>query len=81
MTSVTLNLKDDLLERATKAAKEEGVSLEGMLARLVEDGLAEEYQLDADEEAAIAEGSADMKNGRWVSHDDMVRKLKDQRGR
>jgi predicted transcriptional regulator len=81
MTSVTLNLQDDLLERAAKAAKEEGISLEKMLARLVEDALEEEYELDAEEEAAVAEGIADMKAGRWVSHEEMMRMLKEQRGR
>lgn len=81
MTSVTLNLQDDLLERAAQAAKEEGISLEKMLARLVEDALDEEYELDAEEEAAVAEGIADMKAGRWVSHEEMMRMLKEQRGR
>lgn len=77
MTSVTLNLTDDLLERAMKAAKEEGISLDKMLARLVEDGLGEDYEPDAEEGAAIAEGIADLKAGRFVSHDEMMRLLKE----
>lgn len=81
MTSVTLNLNDDLLERAMKAANEEGISLDEMLARLVEDALGENYELDAEEEAAIAEGIADMKAGRIISHDEMMRQLREQRGR
>ncbi|MBI1948386.1 MAG: hypothetical protein HYS27_22045 [Deltaproteobacteria bacterium] len=81
MTSVTLNLKDDLLERAMKAAKEEGISLDKMLARLVEEALGEDYELDAEEETAIAEGIADMKAGRLIAHDEMMRQLREQRGR
>jgi predicted transcriptional regulator len=81
MTSVTLNLKEEVVERIAKAAKDEGISLETMLARLVEGALDEAYGLDDEEAEAVAEGIADMNAGRWVSHDEMMRALKEQRGR
>lgn len=84
MTSVTLNLNDELVERAKKVAKEAGVPLEKMLARIVEDALDEDqeaYELDEEEAAAVAEGLADMKAGRWISHEEMTRLRKAQRER
>ena len=77
MTSVTLNLNDKLVELAKKAASDEGISLEQMLARVVEDALSDNYELDDDEAAAVAEGIADMKAGRSVSHEEMMRVLRE----
>jgi predicted transcriptional regulator len=81
MTSVTLHLNDDLVERAKEAAKNEGISLEKKLALLVEEAMTSPYELDDDEAAAVAEGLADDKAGRMISHDEMMRRLDAQRGR
>ena len=81
MTSVTLQLNDELFERAKEAAKHEGIPLEQMLARLVEDAMEAPYELDEAEAAAIAEGLADEKAGRMIGHDEMMRLSDAQRGR
>lgn len=82
MTSITLQLSDELVERAAKAAKAEGVTLERMLALLVEDALSsdEPYDLDDVEREAIEEGISDMKAGRWISEADLMRSLKAPQG-
>ena len=82
MTIVTLSLKDEIIERAAEAAKAEGISLEKMLARLLEDAFdGDVYELDEEEERAVSEGIADMRAGRWISHEEMMRALQEQRGR
>jgi predicted transcriptional regulator len=62
-------LDDEIMERAKTA-------------HIVKDALdADVYELDDEEAAAVAEGIADMKAGQWISHDEMMKKLKEQRGR
>lgn len=79
---MTLSLKDEIIERAAEAAKAEGISLEKMLARLLEDAFdGDVYELDEEEERAVSEGIADMRAGRWISHEEMMRALQEQRGR
>lgn len=81
MTSVTLQLDDEILARAKAAAENEGISLEMMLARFVEDAMEAHHEVDDEEAAAIEEGLADEKAGRVISHDEMMRRLDAQRGR
>jgi predicted transcriptional regulator len=82
MTSVTLNLTEEILERAKKAAEQEGIPLEKVLVRVVEDAFEDDdvYELNDEEARAIAEGIADEKAGRWTSHEEMMKKLS-QNGR
>ncbi len=79
MTSVTLSLNDELLERIRAVAASEGVALDTLIARLVETALEGEYELDSEERAAVEEGIADADAGRWVSREELRRSLKEQR--
>ena len=82
MTSLTLHLPDELVERVANAAKDQGVSLETMILQLVQGSLDDDaYGLDEEEDLAIEEGIADMKARRWITHEQMMQELRAQRER
>lgn len=81
MVTMNLALDEEALQKLKERAAQNGKRVEELVTELVLGTLDEEYELDDEESRAVAEGTADAKAGRWVSHDEMMRQLREQRGR
>lgn len=81
MVTMNLGLDQEALEKLKAMAEKSGKRVDELVTELVLGTLGDEYDLDEEEERAVAEGIADMNAGRFVSHGEMMRMLKEQRGR
>ena len=76
MVTMNIQVDDELFGRIREIAKKTGRTAEEAAAELLASLSADEIELDAEQEAAVAEGLAQLDRGESVSNDEAMAKLK-----
>jgi predicted transcriptional regulator len=83
MVTLTINLDDDMMTRLKEEARQRGTTVDALIAigaELVLDAAHDEIELTEDEMKKVAEADAEIDRGEFVTHDDVMKKLRALRG-
>jgi predicted transcriptional regulator len=76
MVTMNIQVDDELFGRIRELAQKTGRTAEEAATELLASLSADEIELDAEQDAAVAEGFAQLDRGESVSNDEVMAKLK-----
>ncbi len=83
MVTLTISLDDDTMTRLKEEARQRGITVDALVAlgaELVLDVAHDELELTDDELKKIEDADAEIDRGEFVTHDEVMKKLKALRG-